>query len=262
MANKLKEFICYLEEQVTNHSIYVWGAQGQQGTAITEKWIRNRETSTANANSAISFWKKQCKAGYGEVLRSFDCSGLGMFWLQNVKHLTPSDMSANSLYKKSKKITKAGLRVGDFVFYINSSGKATHIGYVVDNDLNVIEARGRDYGVVKRGLSKGNWKAYGRPTYWTESEVKEIQGKIEAVTETGQVSEKFVFTRNLKYGCIGKDVLELKKLLTAKGYGGFTPGNENFYSLTKKKVKDFQQANGLEVDGVAGTITVKALQEV
>ena len=28
MANKLKEFISYLEEQVENHSIYVWGAQG------------------------------------------------------------------------------------------------------------------------------------------------------------------------------------------------------------------------------------------
>ena len=59
MANKLKEFISYLEEQVENHSIYVWGAQGQQGSAVTEAWIKKRETSEANFKRAVAFWKKQ-----------------------------------------------------------------------------------------------------------------------------------------------------------------------------------------------------------
>ena len=51
----LSKFIAYLHEQVQNHSIYVWGAQGQQGAAITEAWIKRRETSTTNANRAIKF---------------------------------------------------------------------------------------------------------------------------------------------------------------------------------------------------------------
>ena len=29
--NKLEEFIKYLKGQVSNHSIYVWGAQGAKG---------------------------------------------------------------------------------------------------------------------------------------------------------------------------------------------------------------------------------------
>ena len=61
---QLNDFIAYLEEQAANHSIYVWGGQGQDHTTISEAWIRERETSTDNANRAIAFWKKQVK-GYG-----------------------------------------------------------------------------------------------------------------------------------------------------------------------------------------------------
>ena len=82
MANKLNEFISYLQEQVNNHSIYVWGAQGQTG--ITEDWIRKKETSKANGDRAVAYWKKQVNAGYGKTLRAFDCSGLGMYFLQNL----------------------------------------------------------------------------------------------------------------------------------------------------------------------------------
>lgn len=84
-TNNLREFIEYLQEQVVNHSVYVWGAQGQLGPAVNERWIRQVETSEANANRAIAFWRKQVDAGFGDVLRAFDCSGLGMYWLQNVK---------------------------------------------------------------------------------------------------------------------------------------------------------------------------------
>lgn len=162
----LQQFTEYLETQVRNHSIYVWGAQGQTGSAITEAWIRNRETSIANANRAIAYWQKQVAAGYGEVLRAFDCSGLGMYFLQNMHGLYKNDMSANTMLGKCQKIAKGDLRRGDWVFRVDSKGKAYHIGYVVDDALNVIEAKGRDDGVVKRSLSASgasHWNAYGRP---------------------------------------------------------------------------------------------------
>ena len=44
-TNNLREFIEYLNEQVKNHSVYVWGAQGQLGPAVNERWIRQVETS-------------------------------------------------------------------------------------------------------------------------------------------------------------------------------------------------------------------------
>ena len=251
MAN-LSKFIAYLHEQVAAHSIYVWGAQGQQGAAITEAWIKRRETSTVNATRAITFWKKQCAAGYGDVLRAFDCSGLGVYFLLE-NGLIKSDTNANGFMGRCKKITKAELRIGDFVFKTNSSGRATHIGYVADNDLNVIEAKGRDYGVTKSPL-KG-WSVYGRPPYWTEAEVAELRGAEQPTVKP----EGFVFTRVLKSGVRGEDVCELKKLLAAAGFGGLSLTNGNYYSQTKKVVRAFQQANGLEVDGKAGKLTITAL---
>ena len=248
----LNSFIAYLQEQVTNHSIYVWGAQGQQGAAITEAWIKKRETTDKNAERAITFWKKQCAAGYASVLRAFDCSGLGVCFLLK-SGLIKSDMNANGIMGKCDKITKDKLRIGDFVFKTNSSGRATHIGYVADNDLNVIEAKGRDYGVTKSKLS--GWSVYGRPPYWTETEIAELQG-TEPVAEQQQ---GFLFTRVLKSGMRGEDVCELKRLLAAAGFGGLTPGNKNYYNKTKNTVKAFQKANGLTVDGKAGPLTIAAL---
>ncbi|MDL2259146.1 S8 family serine peptidase [Eubacteriales bacterium OttesenSCG-928-K08] len=181
---KLDQFIAYLEEQVRNHSIYVWGAQGETAPKITAEWIRSKEKSSAYAKKACTYWLAQVVAGYGDVLRAFDCSGLGMYWMQNVMGLYTKDMSANSMMGKCTKIERAQLQRGDWVFRVyasdkrDSSGKLTakkgdayHIGYVVDDALNVIEAKGREDGVVKRKLSASGssyWNAYGRPEIFVQ----------------------------------------------------------------------------------------------
>ena len=127
---------------------------------------------------------------------------------------------------------------------------------MADTDINVIEALGRDYGVVKRPLSKGSWNGFGRPPFWAEEEVREISGDP---TPAPVPPEGFVFDRALKYGCRGADVCELKKLLKAAGFDGLALTNKNYYSKTKKTVKAFQKAAGLEVDGKAGPLTIAAL---
>jgi cell wall-associated NlpC family hydrolase len=162
--SKLDEFINYLEQEAANHSIYVWGAQGQTHPTITESWIRCRENSTKNADRAIRYWKAQCAAGYQFKLKAFDCSGLGIWTLQQLK-IIKNDMSAAGLYGKCTKINKNSLRRGDWVF-IHNGTKISHIGYVVDDELNTIEAYGRDLGVVKRKLSHGKWNRFGRPQYF------------------------------------------------------------------------------------------------
>ena len=166
---KLDSFIDHLESQVANHSIYVWAAQGEDSKVISEKWIKKMETSTTNAQRAINFWKKQCDLGYKNVLKAFDCSGLGMYALN--KLFGYKDTTADGMYKSlSKKISRSDLKRGDWVFKVDSSGKATHIGYVVDKSLNVIEAKGRDDGVVKRHVDEGEWNAFTRP-YCFESDI-------------------------------------------------------------------------------------------
>lgn len=245
MTNKLAEFIAYLEEEVAHHSIYVWGAQGEMAPVITAQWIRDKETSSSNADRAIAYWRAQVKAGYGEILAAFDCSGLMVHWLLSEK-LIRYDMTAAALYSACSPIAKADLRVGDFVFRRNAEGRVVHIGAVVDNDINVIEARGRSAGVVKDALKNGSWNTYGRPTYWTEREVAECQGKP-------------IFTRTLKWGCKGEDVKALKRLLAERGFGGLNCENKHFYNSTKAVVKAYQMANGLTVDGKAGRHTITAL---
>ena len=245
--SRLEAFIRYLEEQVANHSVYVWGAQGQKN--LTEAWIRKRETSTENANRAVSFWKKQVSAGYGEVLRAFDCSGLGMYYLQNLTGILQRDTTADGLYSRCRRIEKKELQTGDFVFKVNAEGKATHIGYVVDRDLNVIEAQGRAYGVVKRPFSKGKWQAYGRPPFWIEEEQK--------IREDN--AEPFVFHRELKHGCQGEDVCALKRLLVKAGFTELDVTNQNYFGNTKRAVRAFQQRVGFLADGVADKKTILAL---
>jgi len=209
--NNLKAFVAYLIEQVINHGIYVWGAQGEKSPTITEAWIRKMENSTTNADRSIAYWKKQCAAGYGDKLRAFDCSGLGVCFLLENK-LISGDMTADGLMKKCKAIKKDELRVGDFVFKTNGSGKATHIGYVVDNELNVVEARGRDAGVVKAPLSVAGWNAYGRPPFWTDAEVAEV---IKEQTGGKTMSKVITKTSPLMKG---EDIKLLQTALNALGY--------------------------------------------
>lgn len=161
----MAEFIKYLIVQHSNRCIYVWGAQGE--TEITEAWIRRMETSTSNANRAIAYWKEQLNNGYGGVLRAFDCSGLGMYFIQNLHGLYSKDSTADGMRSFCKEIERSELRAGDWVFRLNSNGKATHIGYVIDNDKRIIHARGRDHGVVCEYLNDNGatyWNGYGRPT--------------------------------------------------------------------------------------------------
>ena len=61
----------------------------------------------------------------------------------------------------------------------------------------------------------------------------------------------------VSYGSKGSDVTELQKLLNNNGYSLDVDGD--FGSKTQAAVKDYQQKNGLSVDGIVGTNTWGAL---
>lgn len=163
--NALDGFIAYLMEQLDNRSIYVWGAQGQKHPVITEAWIRRMETSPADAERAIKYWTKRCNEGYKTKLAAFDCSGLGMYYLYNLKRIFPSDMNANGMRSKCESIKKDQVKRGDWVFRVGKNNRAYHIGYVIDNNGTVIEAKGRDDGVTKSKdpIMASYWTHAGRP---------------------------------------------------------------------------------------------------
>lgn len=246
----LEKFIAYLKEQVENHSIYIWGGQGQAYPTVNEEWIKSKESGTHQTN-ALKVYRAAVKAGYEKKLRAFDCSGLGMYWLQNITGLSKSDMNANGMKGKCELISKNSIKCGDWVFRTYKSGsqkgRAYHIGFVIDDKLNIIHAKGRAYGVVCEPFDDEYWNTYGRPSYFEN----EIEGNDIDMKE-------YIFTRVLKKGLKGEDVENLQQLLNKAlninlGIDGI------FGTQTYNAVKKYQDSKNLVKDGIAGERTITAL---
>ena len=161
MGKKIDDFVTYLNSHLGD--AYVWGAQGERvdNRADLEKWVRRKETSRREAERALAYIKKATKT----PLYAFDCSGLIIHWLRDIRGLIDSDTNAQGLYRQCKQQGKLGawqMQAGDLVFrYSFAVGKMGHVGVYVGNGM-VVEAQGRDAGVVMRHLSYGGWTHQGR----------------------------------------------------------------------------------------------------
>lgn len=157
----MSALIEYLRSRIG--SIYVWGAQGENVLAEANplEWIRSKETNETNAQRAYALFKQRKQEGVNPIL-AYDCSGLVVAFLLDVGILK-ADRTAQALYDMCEtKLRMGELEPGDFVFvYTEASAKITHIGVYV-GDGKVIEARGRDYGVVETNLDERPWNRFGR----------------------------------------------------------------------------------------------------
>ena len=147
--------------------VYVWGGHGQYN--LTDSQIRRMDTSHANAQRSIDFIKK-LKAQGVTTYRCFDCSGLISRYFYDLG-LVPSKRNCNHLAGMCGEIhtpasvsaLEAALRPGDLVFRKNSK-KYYHVGVYIGNG-QVVEAKGRDDGVVQRRLDASGgryWNRWGR----------------------------------------------------------------------------------------------------
>ena len=161
MGKKIDDFIAYLNSHLGD--AYVWGAQGERvdNRVDLEKWVRRKETSRRETDRALAYIKKATKT----PLYAFDCSGLRIHWLRDIRGLIDSDTNAQGLYRQCKQQGKLGawqMQAGDLVFrYSFAVGKMGHVGVYVGNGM-VVEAQGRDAGVVMRHLSFGGWTHQGK----------------------------------------------------------------------------------------------------
>lgn len=192
---------------------------------------------------------------------AFDCSGLGIYALQKL-NLFKGDSTANGLMGKCALIDKSNRSYGCWVFRLNTSGRATHIGYIVKDDY-VIHAKGRKDGVVKEKFNSTYWHKVGIPTYF-KNEINQPSGaqpSAETPTTLPVAPSAFTgFTRALKLTnppMKGKDVKQLQTLLDKAGLGMEIDGV--FGKLTQDAVMEYQDNQDMIPDGIAGEKTITSL---
>ena len=133
MEKNVDAFIEYLKAQVGEP--YLWGGQHTRLTPENYKAvIERRESDPKHRAETMAFCEKKFRAG-ATVLYAYDCSGLGCYWLYNLR--------------------------GWWVFRL-SGQRASHIGYMIDDEY-LIEAKGRKYGVVKTKFRPKDWACWGIP---------------------------------------------------------------------------------------------------
>ena len=181
----LNEFIQYLTDQIGQP--YLWG--GQHTKLIPDNYveiIHKREDGrgkyadgTTYAEASIAFCKKKFDQG-ATALYAYDCSGLGMYWIQNLQHIW-NDKTADGMMRCCTELIRSEPpERGWWVFKQNDRGKATHIGYMVDNEY-LIEAKGRKFGVVKTKWREKDWSIWGIPSVF-EDEIRNPEPEPEPPT--------------------------------------------------------------------------------
>ena len=232
--------------------MYLWGTRGQ---IVTQALLDARYKSYYSKNG----WSRE---EFDEVTKGWveakyhvsDCEGLLDAYLGN-------DVNADYNYRNyctEKGLIAADSKpfvIGEAVFNGDDS-KKTHVGWVcgfVGSDPVVVENRGLRYGVVLTRMSKRAWKYRGKMT----------KKFVYDDAPPQPTPTHFVFRRELKYGCDGDDVIELKKLLIKAGYSDGitvdTKSSKRFRSATRRAVREYQRDNGLTIDGVAGKKTIISL---
>lgn len=157
----VNEFLQLLDAQVDT-AIYVWGGNGEDLCQMTDpiKWISGKEDIASNYKRAVQLFEKRLAAGKNPI-RAFDCSGL-IFWALKTLCIINKDISSMGLFSKCEEIPEADLTRGDLVFiYDDDAGQIVHVGAYV-GDGYVIDARGRDVGVVRTKLSARKFNRFGR----------------------------------------------------------------------------------------------------
>ena len=162
---------------------YLWGGQGESVYAMIKKVADSKGQSSENTDKMLKFLSEH---GVKD-LEFFDCSGLGVSYLL-AQGAISYDMTADGLYRKCTKINKADARPGDMVFLINSAGKATHVGYIVEEGI-VVHALNQTKGVIEEALSKRKW-VYGRPDFCMEYDLAEEEIDVSSLKIGDKVTIK------------------------------------------------------------------------
>lgn len=238
----LSEFNPYLTEQLGQP--YVWGGQHLKLTPQNYvSVITKRETDEQHRADAIAYCKAKFDKG-ATVLYAYDCSGLGMYYLQNVTKTLPHDLNANGM--KGLCDAADAPKCGYWVFRLNDLGRATHIGYMV-SDGEVIHAKGRAYGVVRERFKASYWHWVGKPRCvdFEEPEpvpepvpehgyVIKVRGSVRVRDGNGVLHKKIATVKNCRLPYLGQaDETPYWYMTIVNGKQGYITSNPKYTSIVE-----------------------------
>ena len=230
MAIKAQDLIALFQQALNEKWGYIWDCRGQVWTQAKQD-AATREMTVQYGSKWIGCRVADCS---GLFVWAYDRLGLDIFH------------GSNTIYNKHT--SKVGMLYGEVeilpgtaVFQV-TEGRRTHIGLYV-GDGKVIEAHGTRSGVIESDLS--DWDEWGILSAVDYSDVEPDHVTLDSL-------------KTLRKGDSGLTVKWLQELLMAAGCD-LGKADGVFGSKTKAAVEDFQRANGLKVDGIAGKKTIAAL---
>lgn len=200
-----------------------------------------------------------------DLPKAVDCSELveGLYR----ENGTPIGDLAAAQFDKCVKAT-GDVRVGDLVFLKNNPDRANGIGHVAvitgqlaNGDWEIVEAKGKAYGVVVSTLSF--WRTRSGYTGIMRFPGFSLKAETSQAVSVAPVASR----RTLALGSRGDDVKALQAFAltafptyakTTIGAAGGADGA--FGPATEGWVKEFQDRAGLRSDGVVGELTWNALR--
>lgn len=243
----VKLFIKELTQLYNNHGAYLWGGSGQVvGKTTIDEIVAQESTSNDpinNVSKVCSRIIEMLKEGWLlDKAQFFDCSGLIIYVLEKLK-LFKGDVNADTLYNLGTPIPLSKAKAGDLVFK-GTDKKKDHVGGVI-SDTEVIECKGRAYGIVKSSLKQGvtTWQY---ACHYTWFDKLTLNRKLKVTTGTTPA-------------LMGDDVTNVQKALCSHGFPCKVTGV--YTTNTKDAVTKFQKAMGLTVltYGVVAKKTAVAL---
>ena len=235
---------------------YIWGAWGQPCTPEYRRRYAGYTKAMAGKIRqycpVLSGKQSSCAGCRYEGRRAFDCRGLTHWCLDQAGVIALTGQGANSQYNAADNWTARGT-IGNMpdlpgvVLFRQGGGRMQHTGLYIGGG-RVVEAAGHKKGVIQSAMP-GGWTHWAAPSGMYSAD--------EIVTAGGYAEGGDKIMRTLRRGATGADVTTLQNALVSSGQIVAVDGK--FGVQTQNAVIAFQQANGLNADGVCGPKTWAAL---
>lgn len=243
---KAEDLISKFQYALDNDWGYIWGKSGQLWT--------QKDQNAASREMTVKYGSRWI----GHIVA--DCSGLFRWAYKQlggeISH--GSNLIYNGHCRSKGKLSGGKrtdgqeLKPGTAVF-TGTEGDHGHIGLYIGNGW-VIEAAGTQQGVIRSKVTASKW------TFWGELKAVDYSGSADPAPAAPEDPEPDRPT--IRKGNKGEAVKILQEALIRLGYPLPKYGADgDFGNETLAALKDFQQDNGLNDDGVCGPKTWEKLED-